>query len=52
MNEVLSLLTSWLVDLLVLGTVLLTVTYLASLFLRHPTARMALGRPICRAIPP
>src|SRR5262245_66510491 len=44
MNEVLSFLTSWLVDLVVLGSALLTVTYLASLFLRHPTARMALAR--------
>jgi beta-lactamase regulating signal transducer with metallopeptidase domain len=44
MNEVLSFLTAWLVDLLVLGTALLAIACLALYFMRQPATRMALAR--------
>ena len=44
MNEMLSFLTAWLVDLLVLGTALLAAASLFLVMLRQPAARMALAR--------
>jgi beta-lactamase regulating signal transducer with metallopeptidase domain len=44
MNEVLSFLTGWLMDLLVLGTVLLAVACFLLVIIRQPVARMAVSR--------
>lgn len=44
MNELLSFLTAWLLDLLVLGTALLGLSALLLVLLRQPAARMALAR--------
>jgi beta-lactamase regulating signal transducer with metallopeptidase domain len=44
MNELLSGLSEWLVDMAVLGTALLAVSCGALVILRHPAARMALAR--------
>ncbi|MGI8980727.1 MAG: M56 family metallopeptidase [Pirellulaceae bacterium] len=44
MNEMLTFLAAWLVDVLVLGTALLTVSALLLVMLRQPMARMAVAR--------
>ena len=44
MNEFLSILSAWLLDLLVLGTALLAIASLTLVFVRRPAARMAISR--------
>lgn len=44
MNELLSILSAWLLDLLVLGTALLAIASLTLVFVRRPAARMAISR--------